>query len=99
MRTLFAVMRTRGRAWDSSKSLREQQQWDEHALFMEKLAAQRFVLLGGLLGDGRDVLLVIDAASENEVASRLSEDPWSKSGLLEIKSVQTWNVLLEAGEK
>lgn len=99
MRTLFAVIRTRGHSWDTSKSMRSQQQWIEHAHFMDKLAADGFVLLGGPLGDGSDILLVINAASESEVTATLSDDPWSESGILEIKNIQRWSILLESGEK
>ena len=99
MRTLFAVIRTKGKHWDASKPLRSQQQWAEHAAFMEGLAADGFVILGGPLGDGDDVLLVINAGSAGEVRSALSDDPWSRSGLLEVKSIQPWSILLESGEK
>jgi uncharacterized protein YciI len=98
MRTLFAVIATKGPAWDASKSRRSQQQWDEHALFMDRLAAEGFILLGGPLGDdeGDDVLLVINAASESEIRATLADDPWSESGILKLKSIQRWNIWLES---
>ena len=51
MKTLFVVKRIRGKAWDSTKPLRSQARWYEHAAFMDELAANRFVVLGGPLGD------------------------------------------------
>jgi uncharacterized protein YciI len=99
MRTLFAVIRTKGPAWDHTKPLRSQTQWTEHAEFMDRLAESGFIILGGPLGDSGDVLLVIDAATEEEIRSRLSGDPWSPSGMLEIKSIRPWNILLESPKR
>ena len=73
--TLFAVTRIKGQAWDADKPLRSQHQWPEHATFMERLASDVFVVLGGPLGDGDKVLLVIDAADENEIQSTLARNP------------------------
>lgn len=57
---LFAVTREHGPGWDESRSLREQQMWDEHAAFMDDLTNDGFVVLGGPLGDEAGILLVID---------------------------------------
>lgn len=64
---------------------------------MDELADNRFVMLGGPLDDGAKTLLVIDAADEAEIRSTLARDPWSKSRMLEVQSIQLWTVLLQAG--
>ena len=93
----FAVRRVRGAAWNPAVPMREQALWAEHARFMNALAKEGFVVLGGLLGDGEDdVLLVIDAASEADVRTRLAADPWSTAGLLAIARVDPWTVLLDS---
>ena len=97
MKRLFVVTRIKGKAWDSSKPMRSQAQWPEHATFMDELATDRFVVLGGPLGDEGNILLVVDAADESEIRSTLARDPWSKSGMLEVESIQLWTVLLQAG--
>lgn len=97
MRNLFAVVRRRGRAWDSTRPMRSQQQWDEHARFMEDRVADGFVVLGGPVGSSGEVLLAIRADDEEEIRSTLDRDPWNRSGLLEIVSVRPWTILLEAG--
>jgi len=94
--TRFAVRRVRGPAWNASLSMRAQARWAEHAAFMNALAAERFVVLGGPLGSGEEILLVIDAADEAAVRARLAADPWSGSGILEIKSVEPWTILLDS---
>ena len=95
MPTYFAVRRARGPAWIATAPMRDQALWAEHAAFMNALAAEGFVILGGPLGTGEEVLLVIDAASEDIIRARLAADPWTDARLLVIKSVQPWTVLLE----
>jgi hypothetical protein len=94
--TLFAVIRTQGPAWDNRKPLRSQSQWTEHAGFMNALAAKGFIVLGGPLGEGPDVLLIVNALNQANIVSTLAEDPWSPNGMLEIKSIQQWTVLLDS---
>jgi uncharacterized protein len=90
----FAVVREGGPRWDAAKTLREQTAWDEHADFMNGLAAEGFVIAGGPLDGGPRTLLVIDAGSENEIRRRLEDDPWTPMGLLRLASVEPWEVLL-----
>jgi uncharacterized protein len=97
MKRLFVVTRITGKAWDPTKPMRSQEKWPEHATFMDELATNRFVVLGGPLDDGDKTLLIVDAADENEIRSTLARDPWSKSGMLEVQSIQLWTVLLQAG--
>ena len=93
---LFAVIRTKGRAWDPSRPMRSQAKWSEHAEFMDKLAADGFVVLGGPLGDSGDFLIVMCAIDEDEVQSVVRRDPWTASGMLDLKSLQPWTILLES---
>ena len=93
--TTFAVVREHGPAWDHARSMREQDAWDEHAVFMETLATEGFVVFGGPLGDGERVLFAIEADSADAVRTTLAEDPWSSMGLLVVASIETWTVLLE----
>ena len=93
----YAVARSKGPAWDHARKRREQDGWDEHAAFMDALAAEGFVVLGGPLGedDGDDALLIVDADSEADVRARLAEDPWPDE-MLTTASVRPWTVLLRA---
>jgi uncharacterized protein YciI len=100
MKQLFAVTRTRGHAWDVSKPMNAQDQWTDHATFMNRVVADGFVVLGGPLGDLNDVfLLIIDAADASEINATLDRDPWTQSGMLEIKDIQPWTILLEANKE
>ena len=53
MKQLFAVIRTRGGAWQDSYTLESQQDWTAHAAFMDALEKDDFVVLGGPLPCGR----------------------------------------------
>jgi uncharacterized protein YciI len=70
-----------------------------HAAFMDALAADGFIVLGGPVGDGDDFLFAIKAADESEIRLTLQRDPWSASAMLEIKSIQPWTVLLESATR
>jgi hypothetical protein len=74
--------------------LEEQRDWDTHASFMNGLASEGFVVVGGPLEDTPDVLLIIRAASEEEIAERLRDDPWTKSGLLRLRQISPWTLRL-----
>jgi uncharacterized protein YciI len=77
--------------------MRQQVLWDAHARFMNALAAEGFVVLGGPMGEGgEETLLVIDSNSEATVRARLAADPWTQIGLLEIARVEPWVILLDS---
>lgn len=90
---VFVLTRERGPNWDSSRGLREQDAWDEHAAFMEGLAREGFVFLGGPLG-GDHVMHVIVADGEEQIRERLAADPWEPMGLLRNVSIERWHILL-----
>jgi hypothetical protein len=87
---LFAVIRTRGNAWQPGLTLEQQPDWNAHAAFMTALVSDGFVLLGGPLEGTPDVLLVVRAASPEEIAMRLDADPWTANGLLRIAQISPW---------
>jgi uncharacterized protein YciI len=76
--------------------MREQVLWDAHAQFINALAAEGVVVLGGPIGEsGEETLLVIDADTEMMLRTRLAADPWTHVGLLEIARVEPWTILLD----
>lgn len=91
----FAVTLLHGPGWDVSRPIRQQHAWDEHAAFMDGLVDDGFIVLGGPIGDGDEVLLVIEATHEGEITTRLAEDPWASMELLRIGRIQPWAVWLD----
>jgi uncharacterized protein YciI len=93
-RELYLVRVERGGPWDWSRDMREQEQWPEHARFMNALVDDGFIVLGGPVEGGREAFHVVDAASEEELRARFAEDPWAENGMLRVKSVERWTILL-----
>lgn len=91
---VFAVIRTRGAAWNAWVGLEEQAGWDAHAAFMDGLQRGGFIALGGPLEDGPEVLLIFRAASAREIRERLEDDPWTAQGLLRISRIAEWTLRL-----
>lgn len=94
MKRMFAVTRTRGKAWDPSRSLEAQEAWQLHAAFMNALHSDGFVLLGGPLVGTSDVLLIVRAHDEEEILSRLQADPWNHMNLLTVARIVPWTIRL-----
>jgi uncharacterized protein YciI len=86
----FLVRQTRGPAWDPARGRREQAGWQRHAAFVDCLAAEGKVLLGGRL-EGTDGERALVVAAEDEAGARalLEGDPWHE-GVLRIESVERW---------
>ena len=91
---LFAVIRTRGAAWQPKLPLEGQQEWDAHARFMNDLVTEGAVVLGGPLEGTRDVLLVMRAKSPEEAVRRLQDDPWAGLDLLRVERIMPWTLRL-----
>jgi uncharacterized protein YciI len=95
MADCFLVKRVHGSSWDRSLLRRDQEGWDEHAAFMDRLVAERFIVLGGPVGegDGDYALLVVEAGSEADVRARLADDPWGED-MLATESIERWTIFL-----
>jgi uncharacterized protein YciI len=68
---------------------------DYHARYMDALVADGFIVLGGPLGDDREFLHAISAPSEQAVRERLAHDNWAQNGMLTIRSIEPWTILLD----
>jgi uncharacterized protein YciI len=96
MPRLFAVTRSRGPAWIAERPMEEQDEWPSHAVFLNGLHRDGFVILGGPLEGTPDVLLIARANDVDEIRSRLSADSWTRNGLLRIKQIVPWTLRLGA---
>ena len=94
----YAVFRERVDHWHTRIPMRQQEQWDEHAAFMDALVDEGFIVLGGPIGDGEKVLLIVVAESEQTIERRFADDPWTSLGLLRTISIEPWEILLKANQ-
>ena len=94
MERVFAVLRSRGPAYDDSKPLEGQAGWGAHARFMDALYDEGVAALVGPLEGTRDALVILRASSISEVSERLASDPWTVNGLLSTKQISLWQLRL-----
>lgn len=94
----FVVTREPGPSWDPTRPMREQDDWKGHAAFMDELAAEGFVVLGGPIGDGSHFLFVMDADDEAKIDARLAGDPWVAADCLRTRKIEPWEILLSVSD-
>jgi uncharacterized protein YciI len=91
----FVVTNVNGPGYDESRHRRDQDGWLEHAAFMDRLVDEGFAIMGGPLEGGTHVLLIVQAADEQQVRARLADDPWRPMGILTTAAIQRWDVWLD----
>jgi uncharacterized protein YciI len=99
MKNTFLAISSAGPNRDFSKGTREQPFWDEHAVFIDQLVEEGFILMGGPLVDEggmpHGALLIVDAEDENQVREKLKNDPWFQKGILKLESVKRWEIFID----
>jgi len=88
------VIHRSGPEYDLSRPLEEQSGWQAHAEFMDGLADEGFIVLGGPLADEFRVVHAVEAESEEAVRVRLGRDPWSGTHLV-VDAVERWTIRLD----
>ena len=93
--TTYIIVLERGEHWDTSRPLRQQEQWEEQLAFMEALSDDGLILGGGPLGEEeKRILLVIAAENQHKIETRLANAPWTRLRVWRTASVERWEVLL-----
>ena len=62
---------------------------------MDGLVDSGFIVLGGPLQGEREVLIIVSAPGEEAVRQGFADDPWIRSGMLTLTTVQRWTILLD----
>lgn len=91
----FLCTLVHGPAWDDSRGIREQEDFDVHAEFMDTLVDDGFIIVGGPVGAGHYTAHLIDAEAEGTVRDRLAEDPWAADGHLRVGMLERWSLWLD----
>jgi hypothetical protein len=63
---------------------------------MDSLVDDGFIVLGGPLAGEREILHAISAPSEQAIRERLAQDNWAQNGMLSIRSIEPWTILLDS---
>src|SRR5581483_1956324 len=101
LKRTFAAIVQRTSKWDNSKPAQDQDGFEHHVKYMGALEAEGFIRLAGLMLSSNDVLFILEAESEDEVQTRLGQDPWRQDGhtrllRLEEIGIRTWVPRTEA---
>lgn len=100
MRSVFLVVREPGRLWLPQRPLREQPDWSAHAEFMDGLFSAGRLLFGGPLREvAGKIVLVMAAATREEVRELLEGDPWQTGAVIRTVSVTTWDWAQESSRR
>ena len=95
MRSKFVVVSQQGPSWVAGRAMRDQLDWAAHAAWVNDLASRGVIVLAGPLR-GRSVhraMLIVHSESEEALRAQLITDPWMRSGVLRIESIEPWEVL------
>jgi uncharacterized protein YciI len=92
----FVVINEAGPNWNNQRTMREQNGWDEHAKFIDKLADDHIIIMAGpLRGYSKHrAMLVINYDDEQELRRRLDLDPWFQNGILHNVDFYSWEILI-----
>jgi uncharacterized protein YciI len=91
------LINEQGPTWNDDLSLRDQKGFKEHAAFVNALADERFIIVGGPLKNNYSkhrTLLIFDAPDEETIRARIAADPWIRDGMLRIIGIYRWEILL-----
>jgi hypothetical protein len=91
----FAAVVQRTELWDPAREAHQQDGFAAHAAFVAGLEADGFIALAGLMVPSTDVLFIFLADSEDEVRSRMSQDPWQQDGHARLIRVE--EILIRIG--
>ena len=67
-------------------------------VFMDGLVDDGFVVLRGPLGDGSEILLIVNGENEGQIRARLRDDPWTPMDLLRVAKIEPWEILLSGDQ-
>ena len=97
MKKAVALFLRPGPNWDSSKGVREQQFWDEHAQFVDDLLARGLIRLAGPFApEGTGALVILNVETADEARVIYAKDPWADQQILVTADAKEWTIFLDA---
>ena len=95
----FILLFDPGPHWDESKEMEQQEHWDEHVKFVDKLFEQGKVVISGPIAHYDRIVIIYDAKNESEIRITFKDDPFIKNGILLLESIMEWNIRLDQRKK
>jgi uncharacterized protein len=94
MRQRVVVRVNAGPTWRSGP-IREQEGWDEHALFVDELVAEGKFVMGGPFSDNSGSLILFEGISADEARAVMDTDPFVANGVFVVEDVRDWTVFVD----
>ena len=91
----FLCTLVHGPSWDDTRGIREQDGWEDHAAFMDRLVEAGLIIVGGPVGTGEHTAHLIESEGPHEIRARLAEDPWAKDKHLVVGTLDPWLLWLD----
>ena len=83
-----------GPTWTSG-GVREQQDWDAHADYVDALIEQGTFVMGGPFADSSGSMSLWEGVDIEEARRIIDEDPFMKNGVFELEEVREWDVFVD----
>jgi len=99
MKKTFILLFDPGPNWDEKKEVEEQDYWDKHVKFVDKLFEEGKVIKAGPIIHYPRIVIIYDAKNESEIRITFKDDPFIKNGILHLESVMEWNIRLDHRNK
>ncbi|HCY74962.1 MAG TPA: hypothetical protein DHV28_03505 [Ignavibacteriales bacterium] len=94
MNRTFLLTFEQGPNYQQEKSFHDQDKWENHAKFFDKIFLQGKVSMYGPLTDASKVLVVALGKSESSLRNLFKDDPFVKNGVLMLNHVDEWELHL-----
>ncbi len=90
----FLLTFEHGPNYQSDKNFHNQQNWENHSRFSDKLFLQHKVTMCGPLKDESKVIVIANGNNESSLRSLFKDDPFVKNGVLILTHVDEWELHL-----
>jgi uncharacterized protein YciI len=94
MNKTFLLTFEQGPNYQPEKIFHDQDKWERHAKFFDKMFLQGKVTMYGPLTDASKVLVVVLGKSESSLRNLFKDDPFIKNGVLTLTHVDEWELHL-----
>jgi uncharacterized protein len=75
--------------------VREQQDWDAHAEFVDALIERGTFVMGGPFSDNSGSMSLLEGVDAEEARRLVEEDPFMKNGVFVLEEIREWNVFVD----
>jgi uncharacterized protein YciI len=99
LKKTFIILFDPGPNWNENKEIENQDFWDGHVKFVDKLFEKGKVIIAGPIIHYDRIVIIFDAKDESEIRITFKDDPFIKNGILHLESVMEWNIRLDQRTK